>query len=106
MKTYKDFGKEYIGCSDIASLIMVGCRGREGLKTEALRFGEDGCYKAYVIHQAEDEEIKIESHYTKVATFNHWLKLYDDDGLTFKTTAKEINIYRGGDFGCIIQVIQ
>lgn len=41
MKTYKDFSKQYIGCSDIAALVMVGC-GKGGVCAEMLRFGEDG----------------------------------------------------------------
>ena len=98
MKTYKDFEKTYIGSSDIAALIVVGCRDNEGLKTESLHFCEDGSYSAYIIEQTENEEIKIESHYTKVATFNHWLKIYDDDGKTFDCRGKEINIYRAGEF--------
>lgn len=101
MKNYKEFERTYIGSSDIASLILVGCRNNEGLKTATLDFGEDGDYRAYVI----DSEVKIGSHYRKVATFNHWLKIYDDDKLTLRFDAKEINIYRAGDFGCIIQTI-
>jgi hypothetical protein len=67
-----------------------------------LDFGEDGVYGAYII----DENTEIGSHYSKVATFNDWLKIYDDDELTYKVYAEEINIYRAGDFGCIIQVIK
>ena len=103
MKNYKDFEQEYIGESDIATLILVGCRGEEGLKTEQLHFGEDGCYRAYII---TEPDVVIGSHYKKAATFNHWLKIYDDDEKTFEKHAKEINIYRAGDFGCIIQIIQ
>lgn len=106
MRTYKDFEKTYIGGSDIASLVLVGYRANEGLKTEPLYFGEDGSYSAYIVEQTENEKIKIESHYKKIATFNHWLKIYDDDGKTFDRRGKEINIYRAGEFGCIIQIIQ
>ena len=106
MKTYKDFEKKYIGSSDIASLVMVGCREGEGVKTELLRFCEDGCYNAYIVFQTDKDEINIENHYKKVATFNHWLKIYDDDGKTFYKHAKEFNIYRAGQYGCIIQIIQ
>lgn len=102
MKTYKDFEQKIIGGSDIATLILVGCRGEEGLKTEQLHFGEDGIYRAYIV---TDHEAEIGSHYKKVATFNHWLKIYDDYEKTFDQRAKEINIYRVGDFGCIIQII-
>ena len=103
MKTYKDFEQRYIGGSNIAALILVGCRGEEGLKTEQLHFGEDGSYKAYIVTETD---VEIGSHYNKVATFNHWLKIYDDDELTYRINAKEINIYRAGEFGCIIQIIQ
>lgn len=102
MKTYKDFKPINIGGSDIATLILVGCRGREGLKTEQLHFGGDGNYRAYFVTETE---VEIGCHYKKVATFNYWLRIYDDDGLTFRVSAKEINIYRAGDYGCIIQVI-
>jgi hypothetical protein len=42
MKNYKDFKKTFIGGSDIATLILVGCRNEEGFATEPLHFGEDG----------------------------------------------------------------
>ncbi len=101
MKNYKDFEKQYIGSSDIATLILVSCKGEEGLKTEQLHFGEDGSYNAYIV----DADTEIGSNYRKVTTFNHWLKIYDDEELTYKVDAKEINIYRAGDFGCIIQIL-
>lgn len=103
--TYKDFEKIYIGSSDIATLVLVGC-GDDGVKVGQLNFGSDGSYYAYIVECDNAEEIKIESHYTKVATFNHWLKIYDDDGKTFDGCGKEVNIYRAGQFGCIIQIIQ
>ena len=102
MKNYKEFEQQFIGDSDIATIILVGCRSEEGIKTEQLHFGKDGSYKAYIV----DADAEIGSHYRKVATFNHWLKTYDDAGLTYKVDGKEINIYRAGDFGCVIQVIE
>lgn len=102
MKNYKEFEQESIGYSDIATLILVGC-DENGLKTGQLSFGGDGRYEAYIVTEPDAE---IGSHYNKVTTFNHWLKIYDDDGLTYRVDAKEINIYRAGEFGCIIQIIQ
>lgn len=86
--------------SDIAALILVGC-DENGLKTSTLDFGEDGSYMAYVV----DEDAEIGAHYKKVADFKHWLKIYDDDELIYRVNAQGINIYRAGDFGCIIQTI-
>lgn len=96
----KECEKRFIGSSDIAALILVGC-DENGLKTSTLDFCEDGSYMAYVV----DEDAEIGAHYKKVANFKHWLKIYDDDELTYRINAQEINIYRAGDFGCIIQTI-
>lgn len=104
MKNYKDFEKTFIGGSDIATLIMVGCRDDGGgLVTEPLRFGGDGSYYAYIV---EGEDVQIGSHYRLVATFNHWLKIYDDDERVYSDDAKEFRIYRAGDYGVILQVIR
>lgn len=43
MKTYKEFEKQYIGDSDIACLILVGC-GENGIKLRELHFGEDNSW--------------------------------------------------------------
>ena len=88
MKNYKEYEKRFIGASDIAALILVGC-DENGLKTSTLDFGEDGSYMAYVV----DEDAEIGAHYKKVADFKHWLKIYDDDELTYRINAQEINIY-------------
>lgn len=65
-------------------------------------FGEDGSYRAYMVTGAD---VEIGSYYEKVAAFKGWLRIYDDDGKTFEKSAAEINVYRSGDFGCIIQTL-
>lgn len=104
MENYKECPVAYIGDSDIAALILVGYRNgsKDGLVTEPLYFGMDGSYKAYIV----DEETEIGKHYKLKATFNYWLKIYDDDELVHNIKAKEIKIYRAGDMGCIIQIIK
>ncbi|MBQ3584513.1 MAG: hypothetical protein IJA27_07345 [Lachnospiraceae bacterium] len=101
IKNYKDFEKQYIGNSDISSLILVGC-GEDGLQLKELAFGQDGFYDAYMV---EGENVEIGKHYKEVAEFKNWLKVYDDEGLILNLTAKQIKIYRAGEFGCIIQRI-
>lgn len=100
-KSYKEFEKENIGASDIASLILVG-PGESGLQLKELAFGEDGAYDAYMV---DGEDVEIGSHYKEVFEFKNWLKIYDDDGLVYRTNAERIKIYRAGEFGCIIQRI-
>lgn len=101
MKTYKEYSKEYIGDSDIASLLLLGCHDN-GAEPMMLIFGSDGSYHAYII----PENVEIGKHYNKVADFKHWLKIYDDRSLVMTIYAQQINIYRAGEFGCIIQIIK
>ena len=101
METYKDYPKSSIGFSDYATLILAGAGGENGLKTEPLHFNYDGQYFAYIV----PEDTKIGEHYRKVAEFKHWLKIYDDTDLEKNYIAEKIIVYRAGDAGCIIQLI-
>lgn len=106
MKSYKEFEKIYIGGSDIACLVLVGCKVNEkgeslGAFTELLHFGEDGSYTAYYVR----EPCEIGEHYKKVASFNGWLRIYSDFDRTFNEYG-DFNIYRAGDFGCIIEKVR
>ena len=96
--TYKDFPKISIGESDIASLTIRSC-----LNISLLRFGEDGDYYAY---ECIGDDIEIGAHYKKVFTGSHWLTIYDDNGVGYNRYAPEgykaVDIYRAGEFGCII----
>lgn len=99
---YKECDKISIGTSDIATLIMVGCpvEKSDELITKPLYFGEDGNYKAYYINE---DNIDIPEHYEKVTEFSTWLKIYDDTGLTSTIKGELIEVFRAGDFGCIIK---
>lgn len=101
MKNYKDYEKEFIGSSDIATLILAGC-GEDGVKISTLHFGSDGTYRAYIV----DQDTEIPDHYKLVDEFESWLKIYDDEELTYKAYAREIKVYRAAEMGCIIQVIK
>ena len=101
MKTYKDFEKQYIGSSDIASLILAGCKIGEGFVTIPLHFGQDDSYSAYIV----EGEVEIGNHYEKRADFDSWLKIYDDEGLVKQFKGKKIIVYRAAEMGCIIQIL-
>lgn len=103
MMTYKNCEKLYIGSSDVATLVLVGLSPEtELIKSEILHFGGDGSYAAYVV---VGDDVEIGAHYTKVASFCEWLRVYDDRERTAKFGGNEINVYRAGDYGCIIQCI-
>lgn len=93
---YKFYEKKHIGSSDIASLTL-----RFPSKAEVINFGGDGSFYAYVV----DENAEIGSHYTLEASGESWIKIYDDNGLSFDAYAEKINIYTAGGYGCIIQLI-
>ncbi|WP_288681565.1 hypothetical protein [uncultured Eubacterium sp.] len=101
MKSYKEFDVCLLGGSDYASLIMVGCDKEGKLVSQILPFGEDGAYRAYLV----EGEAEIGSHYSLVAEFTHWMNVYDDDSMAEKFNAKRIKVFRAGEFGCIIQLL-
>ena len=92
----------FLGGSDVAALTLVGYKPDIGLSAEVLKFGSDGEYYAYIV---PGEDIEIGSHYKLITTFSSWLKVYDDDSLMYRCDGDLIRIYRAGDFGCIIQII-
>ena len=102
MKKYNEFSKQYIGQSDISLLVLTGCDHYGTPVSELLYFGEDGIYKAYIV---EGADVSIGSHYKEMFVFHNWLRIYDDNGLTYTAKGKLIKVYRSGEFGCIIQII-
>ena len=130
-KNYKE-NQKYLGCSDSASLVAVGGKSSKDFttkdkivfrktfhnnykdftleptftnvdytKTDLIRFGADGDYFCYLI----DENYEVPSHYKLINTYTNWLKIYDDENLTFKIDAPVIAIYRAGIYGLIIKII-
>lgn len=97
MKSYKDFEKIYIGCSDIGSLII-----RSPHMTKEMFFGSDSRYEAYECFG----EVEIPKHYDLIYSGRTWLRIYDDNEKSYyRFRPKEytrFDIYRAGDFGCII----
>lgn len=101
MKNYKHKSKIYIGNSDYASLILAGYMNNKGLTLQELHFYCDGDYWAYEL----DETYSIPQHYSLIAEYHGWMKIYDDEELTKHYKGNIIRVYRAGEFGVIIQVI-
>ena len=99
MKSYKDYEKKILGTSDVSTLVLVGMV--LGVVTPVtLRFGADATYTAYVV----DNDAKIGDHYSEVARFSGWMKVYDDDGCAASFNSDEIVVYRAERMGCIIRL--
>lgn len=101
-KPYKET-RISLGGSDIASLILVGCKeGVNGLYLNELHFAGDNNYYAYIVR---DSLVEIPNHYHLEYTYNYWMKVYDDDEKTYRISADVIEVYRSGDYGCIIRAL-
>lgn len=96
MKDYHEYPKQFIGSSDIASLLI-----RTPLECRVLDFGGDGEYSAYVV----DKDAEIGSHYQKIMTAKGWAWIYSDLARVCKFEGDEINIYRSGGYGCVVQIL-
>lgn len=99
-RDYHDYEKILLGCSDIAALTLTGIKDEIGLTSQILHFNIDACYKAYLV----DENAEIGGHYHKVAEFEAWVKVYDDDELVRTLRGRKIEFFRAGDAGCIVKV--
>jgi hypothetical protein len=93
---YKEYPKMYIGESETCRLAV-----RYAHSTKELRFKTSGVFQAYVV----DENADIAEHYKLIHSGTHWVRIYDDTSLSFSAAADSILIYRAGDQGCVIQLI-
>ena len=64
-----------------------------------LNFTADGPYEARVA--VDDEKLPFEH---PVLTGSGWLRIYDDNELTFLAQADQIRVYAEGDSSCLVQL--
>lgn len=99
--THHDYEKVFIGSSDSARLEVIHTTENGRLKSY-LNFGEDGDYKAYVV----DEKCVIPDTYELICTFEGgYVNIFDDSWNHVFIEGETVQIYRRGDFGCIIKII-
>lgn len=84
-----------LGYSDIATLILSSV-----YSLERLSLGGDGYYRVHII----DERTPAPEHYTLHSKHRYWLKVYDDRECMLHIDAKNIRVYRAGDYGILIRV--
>lgn len=103
----------FLGSSDYACLTLTGLK-QHGVTASVLKFNEDGEYGAWVV----DDLDLIPPHYVMKECYSFkythitgdeeevdtWLKIYDDEHLIAEIEAKEIRVYRAGEFGCLIYI--
>lgn len=99
--SYKLCNKEYIGSSDRAMLTLTGFDSDNKEFLYELAFGEDNTYNAYIAYENTD----IGEHYKRVVEFFSYMEISDDDGFVTEYKADKICVYRAGEMGCVIQLI-
>ena len=92
-------GQIYLGFSDCAALIAVGC-DEKGVTSKVIEFGADSEYYAYILENNDN----IPDWYKKVWECSYWLKIYDDKTLRFSKRAKKFEIYRYDDTDIAIKI--
>ena len=100
-----------LGLRDTTCLVLVGLKGTDHPKmvSEFLNFKKERRdsegyilpYEAYLV----DDEAEIRDEYIKIAEYNSWLMIYDEDGRTADLDAEKIIIYKTDSNDCIIQLI-
>ena len=93
-----------LGSSDIAALTITGIKDGK-LTAEILDYYIDANYKAYIV---TDKGVEIPDYYDLISTWDTWIRIYDDETLVFhfhKYNSK-IEIYRAGDCGTIIRILE
>lgn len=99
--THHDYEKVFIGSSDSARLKVIHRVGDYASKSY-LNFGEDGGYEAYIV----DEKCTIPDTYELRCSFEGgYVDLFDDEGYNVYIKGETVQIYRRGNFGCIIKII-
>lgn len=99
--THHDYEKVSIGSSDSARLEVIHTT-ENGISKSYLNFGEDGDYKAYVV----DEKCVIPDTYELRCTFESgYVNIFDDSWNHVFIEGETVQIYRRGNFGCIIKII-
>lgn len=98
---YHKCQKEYIGFSDVASLVVRTLDEQSMQKLHLLEFAGDGSYSAYIA----DSKTEIGKHYSLVCEGHYWMWIYSDDSRVSQFDGNIIRVYRAGGYGCIIQIL-
>lgn len=108
-RTYKAYPKQNLGNSDIANITVRYAsdeiENNNYIHYFNLHFGSDGDYYAYLI---DNDYCKIPQHYELVFDKDvYWADFIDDKEATYHINKQcNLKIWRAGNFGCIIQIVQ
>lgn len=94
MKTVK------LGYTDIGAILFAGMDDNNNLCSTYISVGGDGEFTGLLTTNKDE----ISPTYDHMFTSYYWLKIYDDDNLTFSKYATTIEVYQNVDLSIIILV--
>lgn len=99
---YEKYRRESIGSSDDAFLIAAGEKVSETdvyIVSNPILFSAGGKYYAYMV----DGSVKLPPYFQKVFECDSWLRIYDNNGVSYSDIGGHYEIFRAKDAGCIIR---
>lgn len=89
-----------LGCTDIGAILFAGIDDDNKLCSTYIRVGGDGEFTGLLT----TSKAEIPPTYDHMFTSYCWLKIYDDNSLTFSQYATTIEVYQNVDLSIIILV--
>lgn len=89
-----------LGCTDIGAILFAGIDDNNNLCSTYISVGGDGEFTGLLT----TNKAEIPPTYDHMFTSYYWLKIYDDNSLTFSKYATTIEVYQNVDLSIIILV--
>lgn len=89
-----------LGCTDIGAILFAGIDDDNNLCSTYISVGGDGEFTGLLT----TNKAEIPPTYGHMFTSYYWLKIYDDNSLTFSKYATTIEVYQNVDLSIIILI--
>lgn len=89
-----------LGYTDIGAILFAGLDDDNNLCSMYISVGSDGEFTGLLT----TNKAEIPPNYDYILTSWYWLKIYDDNSLTFSKYATTIEVYQNVDLSIIILV--
>lgn len=89
-----------LGCTDIGAILFAGIGEDNNLCSTYISVGGDGEFAGLLT----TSKAEIPPTYDYMFTSYYWLKIYDDNSLTFSKYATTIEVYQNANLNIIILI--
>lgn len=89
-----------LGCTDIGAILFAGLDENNHLQAAYVSVGGDGEFTGLLT----TNKAEIPPSYDRIFTSRYWLKVYNDNSLTFSKYATTIEVYQHTSLNIIILI--